>query len=160
MKNRLFAFLMVLVLMMSILPAALAEDTTAEGSATVQGYGGEIEVSVKLDGDKIVDVDIKGDGETAGIGSKVVEEWPEEFENNNGIVDTYSGATFAGVTRAAVIEATRQALTAAGVNPDDYVREAGEKKEENVTLDADVVIVGAGGAGMVAAVFFSYFFFG
>ena len=152
MKNRLFAFLMVLVLMMSILPAALAEDTTAEGSATVQGYGGEIEVSVKLDGDKIVDVDIKGDGETAGIGSKVVEEWPEEFENNNGIVDTYSGATFAGVTRAAVIEATRQALTAAGVNPDDYVREAGEKKEENVTLDADVVIVGAGGAGMVAAV--------
>jgi fumarate reductase flavoprotein subunit len=152
MKNLLFAFLMVLVLMMSILPAALAEDTTAEGSATVQGYGGEIEVSVKLDGDKIVDVDIKGDGETAGIGSKVVEEWPEEFENNNGIVDTYSGATFAGVTRAAVIEATRQALTAAGVNPDDYVREAGEKKEENVTLDADVVIVGAGGAGMVAAV--------
>ena len=152
MKNRLFAFLMVLVLMMSILPAALAEDTTAEGSATVQGYGGEIEVSVKLDGNKIVDVDIKGDGETAGIGSKVVEEWPEEFENNNGIVDTYSGATFAGVTRAAVIEATRQALTAAGVNPDDYVREAGEKKEENVTLDADVVIVGAGGAGMVAAV--------
>lgn len=152
MKNRLFAFLMVLVLMMSILPAALAENTTAEGSATVQGYGGEIEVSVKLDGDKIVDVDIKGDGETAGIGSKVVEEWPEEFENNNGIVDTYSGATFAGVTRAAVIEATRQALTAAGVNPDDYVREAGEKKEENVTLDADVVIVGAGGAGMVAAV--------
>ena len=152
MKNRLFAFLMVLVLMMSILPAALAEESTAEGSATVQGYGGEIEVSVKLDGDKIVDVDIKGDGETAGIGSKVVEEWPEEFENNNGIVDTYSGATFAGVTRAAVIEATRQALTAAGVNPDDYVREAGEKKEENVTLDADVVIVGAGGAGMVAAV--------
>ncbi len=152
MKNRLFAFLMVLVLMMSILPAALAENTTAEGSATVQGYGGEIEVSVKLDGDKIVDVDIKGDGETAGIGSKVVEEWPEEFEENNGIVDTYSGATFAGVTRAAVIEATRQALTAAGVNPDDYVREAGEKKEENVTLEADVVIVGAGGAGMVAAV--------
>ena len=152
MKNRLFAFLMVLVLMMSILPAALAEESTAEGSATVQGYGGEIEVSVKLDGDKIVDVDIKGDGETAGIGSKVVEEWPEEFEENNGIVDTYSGATFAGVTRAAVIEATRQALTAAGVNPDDYIREAGEKKEENVTLDADVVIVGAGGAGMVAAV--------
>ena len=152
MKNRLFAFLMVLVLMMSILPAALAEESTAEGSATVQGYGGEIEVSVKLDGDKIVDVDIKGDGETAGIGSKVVEEWPEEFEKNNGIVDTYSGATFAGVTRAAVIEATRQALTAAGVNPDDYIREAGEKKEENVTLEADVVIVGAGGAGMVAAV--------
>lgn len=152
MKNRLFAFLMVLVLMMSILPAALAEESTAEGSATVQGYGGEIEVSVKLDGDKIVDVDIKGDGETAGIGSKVVEEWPEEFEENNGIVDTYSGATFAGVTRAAVIEATRQALTAAGVNPDDYIREAGEKKEENVTLEADVVIVGAGGAGMVAAV--------
>ena len=152
MKNRLFAFLMVLVLMMSILPVALAEESTAEGSATVQGYGGEIEVSVKLDGDKIVDVDIKGDGETAGIGSKIVEEWPEEFEENNGIVDTYSGATFAGVTRAAVIEATRQALTAAGVNPDDYIREAGEKKEENVTLEADVVIVGAGGAGMVAAV--------
>ncbi len=152
MKNRLFALLMVLVLMLTVLPAALAENTTAEGSATAQGYAGEIEVSVKLEGDKIVDVNISGDSETAGIGAKVIEEWPEEFENNNGIVDTYSGATFAGITRAAVIEATRQALTAAGVNPDDYMREAGEEKKENVTLDADVVIVGAGGAGMVAAV--------
>ncbi|MBQ9010432.1 MAG: FAD-dependent oxidoreductase, partial [Clostridia bacterium] len=153
MKNRVFALLMVLALMLTVLPAALAEgNATAEGSATVQGFGGDIEVSVKLDGDKIVDVEMSGKDETAGIGSKIIEEWPEAFENSNGIVDTYTGATFAGVTRAAVIEATRQALTAAGVNPDDYMREAGEDKEESVTLDADVVIVGAGGAGMVAAV--------
>ena len=99
----------------------------------------------------ITAVEITGDGETEGIGSKIVEEWPIAFVEANGIVDTYTGATFAGITRAAVIEAMRQALANAGVNPDDYMREAEEEEGVALIIDTDIVIVGAGGAGMTAA---------
>ena len=152
MKKQFLALFVVLAMMLSILPAALADGATSIGSATVKGFGGEITVNVELADKVIVDVSITGDGETAGIGSKIVEEWPDVFEKENGIVDTYTGATFAGVTREAVIEATRQALESAGVNPDDYMRAVEEESAEDVTIDTDIVVIGAGGAGMVAAI--------
>ena len=133
--------------------AETAVDTTlTSGTATIKGFGGDITVTVILDGESIKDVIIDGPGETEGIGQKIIDEWPLAFVEYNGIVDTYSGATFAGITRAAVIEAMRQALQNAGVNPDDYMREM-EKDEAtgDVTVETDIVVVGAGGAGMTAA---------
>ena len=133
--------------------AETAADTTlTNGTATIKGFGGDITVTVILDGENIKDVIIDGPGETEGIGQKIIDEWPLAFVEYNGIVDTYSGATFAGITRAAVIEAMRQALQNAGVNPDDYMREM-EKDEAagDVTVETDIVVVGAGGAGMTAA---------
>ncbi|MBR3334902.1 MAG: flavocytochrome c [Clostridia bacterium] len=133
--------------------AETAVDTTlTNGTATIKGFGGDITVTVILDGENIKDVVIDGPGETEGIGQKIIDEWPLAFVEYNGIVDTYSGATFAGITRAAVIEAMRQALQNAGVNPDDYMREM-EKDEAagDVTVETDIVVVGAGGAGMTAA---------
>jgi len=150
MKNRLFALLTVLALLLCILPAAMAD--TAAGTGTAQGYGGDITVNVTLTDGTLTAVEITGDGETEGIGSKVVDEWPQAFVDANGIIDTYTGATFAFITRAAVIDAARAALTEAGVNPDDYMREAQEEAAEDVALDTDIVVVGAGGAGMVAAI--------
>ena len=133
--------------------AETAVDTdTVTGTATVKGFGGDITVTVILDGENIKDVVIEGPGETAGIGQKIIDEWPLAFVEYNGIVDTYTGATFAGVTRAAVIEAMRQALQNAGVNPDDYMRKMeAEESTGDVTIETDIVIVGAGGAGMTAA---------
>ncbi len=133
--------------------AETATDTTlTNGTATIKGFGGDITVTVILDGENIKNVVIDGPGETAGIGQKIIDEWPLAFMEYNGIVDTYTGATFAGITRAAVIEAMRQALQNAGVNPDDYMRTM-EKDEAagDVTIETDIVIVGAGGAGMTAA---------
>ena len=133
--------------------AETATDTTlTNGTATIKGFGGDITVTVILDGENIKNVVIDGPGETAGIGQKIIDEWPLAFVEYNGIVDTYTGATFAGITRAAVIEAMRQALQNAGVNPDDYMRTM-EKDEAagDVTIETDIVIVGAGGAGMTAA---------
>ena len=152
MKKRILALLTVLALLLTALPALAAETATVTGSGTAQGFGGDVTVNVTLDGDQIAYVEIIGDSETQGIGGNIVAEWPEAFVEANGIVDTYTGATFAFVTRAAVIEAARQALAAAGVNPDDYMREAAEEKAEDVTMDADIVVVGAGGAGMIAAI--------
>ena len=150
MKNRLFAILISLVMLLAIMPAAMAEPVT--GTGTAQGYGGEITVTITLEDGVITEVQAEGPDETAGIGGNIIQEWPEAFVQANGIVDTYTGATFAGITRPGFIEAARAALADAGANPDDYMREAVEEEAEDVLMDADVVIVGAGGAGMTAAI--------
>lgn len=150
MKKSIFALCLTLVMLMLLVPAALADTVTGTGAA--QGYGGEITVTITLEDGVITDVQAVGDDETAGIGGNIIQEWPQAFVDANGIVDTYSGATFAGVTRPGFIEAARAALEDAGVNPDDYMREAEEEAAEDVALEADVVIVGAGGAGMTAAI--------
>ena len=148
-----FIALFTALAMLLVCTAVCAETITqTTGTATVQGFGGEITVSVVLEDGEIVSVEMSGDGETQGIGSKIIEEWPNAFLEYNGIVDTYSGATFAGITREAVIQAMRQALENAGVNPDDYMREMAEDEESiDLTIETDVAVIGAGGAGMVAA---------
>ena len=153
--KKLFAVIVALAMMLGCISAfaeTAADTTLTNGTATIKGFGGDITVTVILDGENIKDVIIDGPGETEGIGQKIIDEWPLAFVEYNGIVDTYSGATFAGITRAAVIEAMRQALQNAGVNPDDYMREM-EKDEAagDVTVETDIVVVGAGGAGMTAA---------
>ncbi|MBO4471971.1 MAG: flavocytochrome c [Clostridia bacterium] len=151
MKKRMLALLTALAMILGC--ASVMAETTTEtiGTATVQGFGGDITVTVTLDGAEIRDVQITGDGETEGIGSKIINEWPNAFIEYNGIVDTYTGATFAGITREAVIAAMRQALENAGVNPDDYMREMAGEESLDLTIDTDIVIIGAGGAGMTAA---------
>ena len=148
MKKRLFTLFVVLSMLLA--PAALADTVT--GTGTAQGYGGEITVTITLEDGVITDVQAVGDDETAGIGGNIIQEWPAAFVEANGIVDTYTGATFAGITRPGFIEAARAALEDAGVNPDDYMREVEEEASEDVVLAADIVIVGAGGAGMTAAI--------
>ena len=155
MAKRILAFFIAAVVLLGGLSAALAEtaETTAvTGTGTAKGFGGDVTVTVTLADGVITIVDIEGPNETQGIGSNIVAEWPEAFVEANGIVDTYTGATFASITRKAVIEATIAALTAAGVNANDYMREYVSDQAEDVALEADVVVVGAGGAGMTAAI--------
>ena len=150
MKNRIWALIVAAAMLLSLAPAALADAVT--GTGTAQGFGGDVTVTVTLEDGVITNVEAVGDSETDGIGKNIINEWPQAFVDANGIVDTYSGATFAMVTRPAFIEATQKALEAAGVNPDDYMRNFEEEAEEDLALEADVVIVGAGGAGMTAAI--------
>ncbi len=155
MKNRFLALIIALAMTLSLLPTALAttvEVTSVTGTGTAKGFGGDITVTITLVDGEIAYVEATGEGETAGIGGNIIAEWPEAFVNANGLVDTYTGATFAQITRVGFMDAARAALENAGVNPDDYIREAAQETAEDVTLDADVVIVGAGGAGMTAAI--------
>ena len=152
MKTKILALLTALVMLLGCTAAFGETATQTKGTATVKGFGGDITVTVTLNGADIASVEITGDGETAGIGQKIIDEWPNAFVEYNGIVDTYSGATFAGITREAVIVAMREALANAGVNPDDYMREMGKEEETtDLIIETDIVIVGAGGAGMTAA---------
>ena len=144
MKKRFIAILTAVMMLMTCTAVCAETITQTAGTATVQGFGGEITVSVVLEDGNIISVEMSGDGETAGIGSKILEEWPAAFVEYNGIVDTYSGATFAGITRQAVIEAMRLALENAGVNPDDYLRElADDETSVDMTIETDIAVMNA-----------------
>ena len=152
MKRKVLALLTALAMILGcVYASAETATTTATGTATVQGFGGDVTVTVSLENGELKHVTMAGDGETPGIGQKIIAEWPNAFVEYNGIVDTYTGATMAGITRQAVIAAAREALANAGVNPDDYMREMGGEESADLTYTADIVVIGAGGAGMTAA---------
>lgn len=123
---------------------------SGEFTGTAKGLGGDVTVTLTLKDSVITDVKAEGKDETEGIGSKAIEQLPSEMVEGNTInVDGVSGAT---VTSDAIKEAAKAALESAGLNPDDYATASEGEKEEDVTKDVDVVVVGAGGAGMTAAI--------
>ena len=133
-------------------PAATTEaaaPAAASYTGTAQGMGGEVSVTLTIENGVITDCVATGDKETDGIGSVVIAQFPAQVVEGNTInLDAVSGAT---ITSNAFIEAAKAALTAAGLNPDDYMTKVAAAAAGHVTKEADVVIVGAGGAGMTAA---------
>ena len=91
--------------------------------------------------------------ETAAIGEAALECLPQAVvDAQSSQIDSVSGAT---ITSSGFFEAVNAALTAAGVDPASLAPVsggAGTRRGEEQTLEADVVVVGAGGAGMTAAI--------
>ena len=128
------------------------EDYAGSYTGVAQGLGGDVTVTITLDSKGVItEVLAEGPDETQGIGSVAIEEMPVEMVDANSVeVDGISGAT---VTSQAIIAAATSALAEAGLSPDDLeVIEIAETEAEDMVLEADVVIVGAGGAGLTAAV--------
>lgn len=121
---------------------------TYEGSA--KGFGGDVNATVKLSEDKIEEITVTGDKETPSIGSTAIETLPADMiAKQTPNVDVVTGAT---VTSNAVIEAVTAALTSAGVDVTKLVaKEDDSTAKKDETLDVDAVVIGAGGAGMTAA---------
>jgi len=133
--------------------ASTSSDAGVSGdfTATAKGFGGDVSVTLTLTDSAITGCTAEGKDETEGVGSQAIAKMPGEIAENGSIaVDGVSGAT---ITSTAIKEAAAAALTAAGLNPDDY-KTAVENNTtaEDSTVDADVVVVGAGGAGMTAAI--------
>ena len=134
-------------------PASTSSDAGVSGdfTGTAKGFGGDVSVTLTLTDGAITGCTAEGKDETEGVGSQAIAKMPGEIAESGSIaVDGVSGAT---VTSTAIKEAAAAALTAAGLNPDDY-KTAVENNAaaEDSTVDADVVVVGAGGAGMTAAI--------
>ena len=133
--------------------ASTSSDAGVSGdfTATAKGFGGDVSVTLTLTDGAITGCTAEGKDETQGVGSEAIAKMPGEIAESGSIaVDGVSGAT---LTSTAIKEAAAAALTAAGLNPDDY-KTAVENNAtaEDSTVDADVVVVGAGGAGMTAAI--------
>lgn len=143
--KRIICLVMVLAMLCS---AAMAE--TFEGVG--KGFGGEIKVAATVEGGKLTAVEVLSHGETAGISDPAFAKIPAAIiENQTVAVDTVAGCTFSSN---GLIEAVKAAWLASGAVEADITKavEAKETAKELETKTADVVIIGAGGAGMTAAV--------
>ena len=108
--KKLFTLISVLCLL-TLTGCAKSNEQTV--SATAKGYGGDITVTLTVKDDKITDVKIVGDGETKDVGSKAVEQMPEQIMSAQTYdVDGVSGAT---ISSTSIKKATKEAMTAAGL---------------------------------------------
>ena len=155
-KNVLASLILAGAMFLTACGGSASTSTSAAGgvsgsyTGTAKGMGGDVSVTLTLTDSVITDCTATGDNETPGIGSVVIEQFPAEVVAGNTVnLDTISGAT---ITSDAFVEAAKAALTEAGLNPDDYMTKADKSANgETVSYDADVVVIGAGGAGMTAA---------
>ena len=149
--KKLVSMLCALALVLSMAGCSGKESKGVSGTftGTAKGFGGDVTVTLTLEDSKIVDCTAEGKDETQGIGSVAIEKLPAEIAKNNSVgVDVIATATF---TSNGILEAAKAALTSAGLNPDDYMTVGGGEVKD-ASYDADIVIVGAGGAGMTAAI--------
>lgn len=85
--------------------------TPGEYSATVDGFGGPVTVTITVDENAILSVSAVGDDETDGVGSRAIEELPAAIQEAGSVdVETISGAT---ISSNAVLTAAKQALAQA-----------------------------------------------
>ena len=133
------ASVMLAVLMLCVMLAGASAETF---TGTANGIG-EVTVTLTVEDGKITAAEVSGEGETKGIGYEPCANgtYAEAIVAAQGAeIDNISGAT---VTTDAVKAATKKAMEAAGL------AEAEAVVVEDATCD--IVIVGAGGAGMTAA---------
>ena len=119
---------------------------------TGTGFGGEITVTTTVSENKIEDVQITGDHETENIGTFAVQMLGDRIlaaQSPN--VDALTGAT---VTSNAILGAFKKTLTAAGADMSAFAaaEDKGKALKKYEELTTDIVIIGAGGAGMTAAI--------
>ena len=142
------------------LAAAKGEDTAntapvsftpGEYTATADGYNAPVTVKVTFAADKVTAIDVVKHAETAHVGDIAFTIMiPEMLAANGSGVDGVSGATFS--TRA-LRNAVNEAAEAAKCTNLEAFKSAKveHKPEAPIKATYDVVIVGAGGAGVAAA---------
>lgn len=114
------------------------QDGSFEGAG--KGMGGDVKVTVTVKDGKITDVTVGEHQETPGISDAAIEKVPQEIiDKQSTEVDVVAGAT---LTSDAIKEAVKNALE--GVS--------GVKEAFKLAIQPDVIVVGAGMAGLVASV--------
>lgn len=164
----LFSIMLVMFLLVSLIGCGQKEskendstgssDTTEsvfkEGTYTGIGKGnnGEIKVEVEVDSKTIKAINVLEHKETEGLSDAVFEKIPNAVIDGQSLaVDTVSGATNSSK---GLIAAITEALKAAGGNIDVLSKKkaSNDVVKEDKEYTTDVVVIGAGGAGLAAAV--------
>lgn len=116
-----------------------------------KGFHGDIKLTVTVDEDKITEIKAEHT-ETEGLGDNAVDTLiASAIEKNSLGLDLMSGATYSSEGFLAALEA---ALVKAGgdIEKLKVKIDAEETEKEDVVMDTEVAIIGAGGAGLAAAV--------
>ena len=125
--------------------------TAGEYEATADGYNGPVTVKVTYGADKIENIEVTASAETDHVGTLAYTFMiPEMLIANGSGVDSISGATFTSRALRLAVEDT--AVQAGCTNLDAFKSAKIEHvATDPVEVEYDVVVVGAGGAGMAAA---------
>ena len=168
--KRLSISLVTLVLAASLVGCNKATETTTSSkmkpgtyTASTAGMNDDVTVEVEVTENEIKSVKVTSHAETPGIGGELVDKdgkvvttggvapvqlIPEEIVKNQSLsVDNVTGAT---ITSGAIKTAVKDAIKQAGGDPDAFKKEV--TYEDRKDVEADVVVVGGGGAGLASAV--------
>ena len=132
-------------------PAGELAFTAGTYTGSGEGYNGPVEVSVTFDDKAVTAIEVTSSKETEHVGDIAFDILiPDMIKANGTGVDAVSGATFSS---RALKEAVNAAAEEAGVtNASQFAANTVEVKAQAPIEDTwDVVIVGAGGAGITAA---------
>ena len=141
MKRILSVVLCFMLLATCLSAVAEASFTPGSYSGTAAGMGGDVTVTISVDDTTITDVVITGDGETPGIGTMAIEQLPQA------IIDAQS----AEVDVIATATVTSNAIKAAAASAIAQAKGETIDAEAEHIYEADVVVLGGGGAGLSAA---------
>lgn len=124
-------------------------------TGTGTGKNGAVTVEVTLSENAIENIVVTESNESSGIGDVAAERVIADVLSNQSLnVDAVSGCT---ISRIAFLTAIKDALTSAGADVDELEKApAAERTGVAQTLEADVVVVGSGAAGMTAALEAAY----
>lgn len=129
---------------------AQASFTPGKYTGSAQGHNGTIEVEVALSENAIVEITIVNNVETEHMSERAFLEMPKQMVAEQSLnVDSITGAT---VSSAGLKAAVTAAIKSSGGNIELLNKPSSTQiSTETVALEADVVVVGAGGAGMATA---------
>jgi len=122
-------------------------DGTYEGEGT--GKGGTIKVELTIKDSQIADIKVVEHQETPGYADAMDKLRETMIATNQIDVDMVSGATLSST---GFLEAVNNAFEKTGAASDLLVAKTAASDEKADHYDADVIVVGAGGAGLSAAI--------
>ncbi|MGI6558775.1 MAG: FAD-dependent oxidoreductase [Limnochordia bacterium] len=139
-----------LTLLLTLTVGAFAAYNPGTYVAEVRGHNGPIKVSATFSRDAITSVEVLDHNETVGVGTPAIERLPKAIVEHQSLgLDTVSGAT---ITSYAVLAGVSSCVKQAGGDVDALRAKVIKKTPgPRITKTADVVVIGAGGAGMSAA---------
>lgn len=125
--------------------------TAGTYEATSDGHNGEVRLKVTFSDSCLTNIEVVEQHETPHVGDIVFDRLAKKMIEANGVgVDIISGAT---VSSYAMVQAVMNAASYAQVSDLEQFRRNNVKMEDKDPIEGtwDVVIIGAGGAGLAAA---------
>lgn len=122
---------------------------SGEFSGQAKGYQGDVKTTVTLEDGKITKIETEEE-ETDTIGHAAIEKLTEEIIAKNSLdIESVTGAT---VSSQAFVTAITAALDSAGLKAEDLVANDVSEEKTDLEQETQVVVVGAGGAGLTSAI--------
>ena len=147
--KKVFAILLAVMLLTGACASAMTAGTY---EAESQGLGGAVKVAVTVNEGAIEKVEVVAHSETPGISDPAIEKIPAAIvEKQSLAIDAVATAT---ITSNAILAAAEAALAEAGADIEALKTPVVEEAAPGQTIEktVDVVVLGAGGAGVSAAV--------